>query len=406
MKNAFTPVFLFVLATTLLLFSCQKDADPIIDPNPNIPQYNFSTDAHNILKNGEVFPVKGVVYVPFYPGYIPWEIENSVDLPLEIKGRITQDLKDIKAMGANTIRLWGAPAYCYEALRNEGDLHFIQTLWIEGEAPDFQDPAFKAQTKAYFEQVIDRIYAAYPNNNPPLIAYLVGNELSESGIVSTDSNHPGITSYTGNYIRTEGTVTATEAFLAEMADHVLSYEYQHYGRRSLVSYANEIRTFDLIDTPFLDFRSQNAYSYAVAFFKPGTASGSNSGTIFQGWVEERKADYPDMPLLITETGLSVSPNAAHAGPPNYGYGGNTEQEQASGLLQNLNDIETANLPLAGACIHEYLDAWWKFSLQDSYTQDPNDIEEWFGLAKLVETDGWYHTDLRPAYQAIQAEWAD
>ena len=109
-------------------------------------------------------------------------------------------------------------------------------------------------------------------------------------------------------------------------------------------------------------------------------------------------------MLITETGLSVSPNAYHAGPPNYGYGGNTEHEQATGILQNLEDSNTSQLPTAGVCIHEYLDAWWKFGLQDSYTQDPDDIEEWFGIATLKDSSDWYTTEFRESYNAIKNKW--
>jgi len=113
-----------------------------------------------------------------------------------------------------------------------------------------------------------------------------------------------------------------------------------------------------------------------------------------------------MPLLITKTGLSVSPNAAHTGAPNYGYGGNTVSEQATGLLQNINDINTTELPTAGVCIHEYLDAWWKFGLEDSYSHDPNDIEEWFGIVQLVPSEYSYNTEYRYSYNAIKQIWSN
>ena len=160
------------------------------------------------------------------------------------------------------------------------------------------------------------------------IFILVGNEPSDTSILSTNQAHPDITSFTGNYVSAENIN------------------------------ANEIRTVHLIDTPFLDFRAQNAYSYAVPFFRPQTLPGSTSGTLYQGWVEELKSMHPGVPLLISETGLSISPNAIHQGPPNYGYGGNTEAEQAAGILQNLADIPSASISVAGVTIHEYLDAWF------------------------------------------------
>jgi len=384
--------------------SCTNDDAGSIEPPDETEFTGFSVDDHRILKNNLPFQIKGVVYVPGYPGYLPWEIENATTLPQELSNSIEADLSNIKAMGANTVRFWGAPKYCYEALKNVGDLNFIQTIWIKGDEPDFQSAEFKESTKTYIQAVIDRIYSVFNDNRPPLVAYIIGNELSESSILSTNAAHPEITNFTGNYIVTDSGITATEAFVAEMADFARTYEYETYGNQSLLSYANEIRTAEVIDIPFLDFISHNAYSYAVPYYRPGTAAGSSSGTLFQGWIEEIKAKHPNIPLLISETGLSVSPNAGQVGPPNYGYGGNTESQQAAALLQNINDVTTSTLPIAGVCIHEYLDAWWKFGLEDSYSQDPDDVEEWFGIVKINSAGDWYTTEFRPAYEAIKNIW--
>ena len=364
--------------------------------------HHFDVNENHILKNGNPFFIKGVVYVPGYPGFLPWEIESSTSLPPALKNYIRRDLANIRNMGANTVRFWGAPKFCYEALKEAGDLYFLQTIWIKGDAPDFQDETFKRETKTYIRQVIDRIYSVF-ESSPPLVAILVGNELSEQSILATDAAHSEITSYQGENFSISG-ITATEAFLAEMADYTRNYELDKYGNSSLLSYANEIRTVDLIDASFLDFVSHNAYSYAVPYYRPQTSYGSASGTKFQGWIEEIKSKHTNKPLLITETGLSVSPDAYHVGPPNYGYGGNTEAEQAAGLLQNIEDINTSLFPNAGVCIHEYLDAWWKFGLEDSYSQDPKDVEEWFGLVKLLDAQGVYNTEFRASYRAVKEAW--
>ena len=105
------------------------------------------------------------------------------------------------------------------------------------------------------------------------MAYLVGNELSAATIQSTNSAHPNLSDYAGTYVAVRN-LTASEVFLAEMADYVKSYENDAYGVTHLVSYSNDIRTADLIDTPFLDFRSHNTYSYAVPYYRPGTAAGT------------------------------------------------------------------------------------------------------------------------------------
>jgi hypothetical protein len=396
----------FAIFSLFLLQSCGSSSGPEAPSAPDEPDdtpIQFGVDADFIYKNGERFDLKGVVYVPGQPGYLPWEIEDEASLPAEVISRIDMDLAGIKVLGANTVRLWGAPAYCYEAIRAIGGLNILQTIWFDGQVSDFQDTAYKTQSRNYIKTVVDRVYAAYPDNNPPVVAFLVGNELSEAGIFSTNQAHPDITSYTGNYFIAEN-INASEAFIAEMADYLRTYEWQTYGRTSLISYANEIRTVHLIDTPFLDFRSQNAYSYAVPFYRPQTLPGSDSGTLFQGWVEELKHMHPGVPLLITETGLSVSPNAVHHGPPNYGYGGNTEAEQATGILQNLTDLQSASISIAGVTVHEYLDAWWKFGLDDSLSQDPDDIEEWFGMVRLVPDGAGYSTEPRPVYDQVGAFW--
>jgi hypothetical protein len=370
---------------------------------PGCSSSQFSVDADFIYKDGERFELRGVVYVPGEPGYLPWDIEGMTSLPADVMSRIDTDLAGIKALGANTVRLWGAPAYSYEAIRALGGLNILQTIWLDAHVSDFQDLGFKAQSKSYIKTVVDRVYAAFPDDNPPVVAFLVGNELSEASILATNRAHPDISSFTGNYFIADK-INASEAFIAEMADYLRTYEWETYGRTSLISYANEIRTVDLIDTPFLDFRSQNAYSYAVPYFRPQTQPGSHSGTLFQGWLEELKYKYPGLPLLITETGLSVSPNAAHLGPPNYGYGGNTEAEQATGILQNLSDISSASMSIAGVSIHEYLDAWWKFGLEDSLSQDPDDVEEWFGIVRLVPDGIGYATEARPVYEQVKSIW--
>ncbi len=397
----------------LSLLGCggSSDSNPIVEPpscsngNAACPVNRFTTGTDYIYKDGIQLDIRGVVYVPGQPGYLPWEIESLSELPTDLTTRIDNDIAGIKAMGANTIRFWGAPVYCYQVVEALGELNILQTIWFDGAVTDFQDATFKQNSKNYIKEVVDRIYSAYSDNKPPIVAFLVGNELSETSILSTNQAHPDITSYSGNHFSAT-MINASEAFIAEMADYLRSYESETYGNSSLISYANEIRTIDFIDTAFLDFRSQNVYSYAVPYYRPQTQPGSTSGTFFQGWVEELKEMYPDVPLLITETGLSVSPNAFHAGPPDYGYGGNTELEQAAGIMQNLNDLKNATGKVAGVSIHEYLDAWWKFGLNDSYSQDPDDIEEWFGIVKLINENGIYNTQPRPVFDELQLFWTN
>ncbi|NQV38530.1 MAG: hypothetical protein HQ509_11070 [Candidatus Marinimicrobia bacterium] len=369
-----------------------------------IEKFNYTVNDNQILVNGEILDIRGVVYVPGYPGFVPWEIEQSINLPERLKTSIENDINQIKNLGANTIRLWGAPEYCYTAIKDAQDIHILQTLWIDGEQGDLLETVFIENTKEYFRTVIDRIYGVFSDGSAPICGYIVGNEINEASILNTNQYHPEITSFSGNYITTDSSLTASEVFLAQLGDYVKSYVYDNYGDLPLVTYANDIRTDEIIDTPFLDFRSHNAYSYAVAYYLENPPFGSITGTLFQGWIEYLKNKYPSVPLLITETGLSVTPNATHIGPPNYGYGGNTEVEQGNGIIQNFEDIKTAETSVAGVVIHEYLDSWWKFGFEDSFEHDPNDREEWFGIVKIVSNNDWYTTIDRPIVGQLKTFW--
>ena len=128
--------FFSLLILVVLVGSC-RDKEPISNENPTISDNNFGVNDHYILKNNQPFQVKGVVYVPGYPGFLPWDIENLTSLPNDLKNSIANDIQNIKDMGANTIRVWGAPKFCYETLKNVGGMNFIQVIWINGDEPCF-----------------------------------------------------------------------------------------------------------------------------------------------------------------------------------------------------------------------------------------------------------------------------
>ena len=58
-----------------------------------------------------------------------------------------------------------------------------------------QNPAFKENTKTYIREVIDRIYSVFNDNSPPLVALTIGNELSESSILSNNAAYPNINNF-------------------------------------------------------------------------------------------------------------------------------------------------------------------------------------------------------------------
>jgi hypothetical protein len=393
---------LFTFVGVLLLVQGCEQAEEKIEPVPTV----FGTTTDNITVDGMTFDVRGVVYVPFAPGYLPWVFEYDNQLPDILINRINDDIDSIDAMGVNTIRLWGAPKYCYDRIAKTTELLILQTIWLEGEHADFRSPDFINSSKTIIHEVTQKIFSTISSENPPIFAYLIGNELSRQSILNTNQAHPGTYSFTGEYIQTDTSLSATELTLAELADYLKQVVVSYTSVEPLVSYSNELRTYDILDTPFLDFRCYNVYSYAVDYYIANPPTGSSSGTITQGFIEQLKNEYPELPLLVTETGLSVNPGGQNIGPPNYGYGGNSEDEQAAGLIQTINDIETASPTIAGVIIHEFNDAWWKFGLEDSYSQDPDDVEEWFGLVAFTGEPSAWNITPREAYHDIRDHWSE
>lgn len=98
-----------IIWLSLGILSCKKQSTKN-EESKNV-QIKFTTNQHYILKNNVPLNIKGVVYVPGYPGFLPWDIEKSQNLTENLKTSIYKDLKNIKSLGANTIRFWGAPKY-------------------------------------------------------------------------------------------------------------------------------------------------------------------------------------------------------------------------------------------------------------------------------------------------------
>jgi hypothetical protein len=97
-------------------------------------------------------------------------------------------------------------------------------------------------------------------------------------------------------------------------------------------------------------------------------------------------------MIISEFGLSVSPGVPN---PDYGYGGNTPEQQVSGNLLMYRELIDAGAQ--GGCIFQYHDGWWKGG--NEIVHDPV-AEEWFGLIEFSGLSDPYGTT-RPVWQAFE-----
>jgi hypothetical protein len=142
---------------------------------------------------------------------------------------------------------------------------------------------------------------------------------------------------------------------------------------------------DYINMEVFDFAAYNAYIY-----NPVTISASHGYAGYLSFLKNNRS--ANMPMIISEFGLSVSPGAPN---PDYGYGGNTPEQQVSGNLLMYRELIDAGSQ--GGCVFQYHDGWWKGGNENVH--DPV-AEEWFGLIEFSGLSDPYGTT-RPVWQAFE-----
>ncbi len=297
--------------------------------------------------DGSKFFVKGIGYETHTrPGQIPWVYTFDADL-------ITFDLNRIREAGYNTIRTWGALSEEELQLVESSGLKILFGIWIDPHG-DFGDAGFRTSALNQVAQVVSyakkyKCVIGYLIMNEPLVEHIydkgAGNlyDLWQSVITLIHTEHPGIP----------------------------------------VSFSNTM-IGDYIDMDIFDFAGYNAYIY-----NPVTLSGSHGYGGYLKYLKQHRAS--EKPMIVTEYGLSVSPGIPQ---PDYGYGGNSLDQQVSGDLLMYRELIDAGTQ--GGCIFQYHDGWWKGG--DEFMHDPL-AEEWFGLIGFSDLDDKYGAP-RPVWQAF------
>jgi len=297
--------------------------------------------------NDEKYFIKGIGYeVGAIPGQLPWEREFDEEL-------LVFDMNRILSAGFNTIRTWGA--FTDEELQvlSSFDIKIIMGIWIDPHG-DFNDPSFVASAINEVNSVL-----SYSKNSPNIIAYIIMNEPLPETIFAA------------------GYKNAVELW-AQLIE-IIHQEHPEIP----VTIANTCNG-TYIDPGTFDFSAYNVYPY-----NPATVNFSHKYLAYIEYLNGLRND--DKPLIITEYGLSVSPT----GPGNWGYGGNTLQEQIDGIMYMYRALIDGGA--AGSCVFNYSDGWWKGG--NEYQHDDNP-EEWFGLVEYQHLNDKYGT-LRPVWEEVK-----
>jgi hypothetical protein len=298
------------------------------------------------LDNKKFF-VKGIGYeVGAYPGMLPWNRPFNQDI-------LRNDMNRIKEGGFNTIRTWNVFTDEEMKVVQEYGLKIIMGIWIDP-AGDFSDPVFINSAVQLVNTVLE-----YTRNYDNIIGYLIMNEPLPDHIFGVGFQH-------------------TYSLWMKVKRLI---NQKHPGVP--VSFANTC-VGDFIDPEIFDFSAYNIYSY-----NPSTVNHTLKYPAYVRYINSLRHD--GHPLICTEFGLSVSPS----GEGNWGYGGNTLEEQTGGILYMFRSLIDGGA--GGACVFNYSDGWWKAG--DEFTHN-DAAEEWFGLVEYNSLSDKYGT-VRPAWDSLK-----
>jgi hypothetical protein len=384
----------------------------------------FSTRGRELLMNGEPFFLQGLDYSPFIAGDAPWSSMTKAD-PFE-------DLREIKELGANSIRTYQSlPKSVYDAARENG-LFIVQGIHLQIDIPtgacetlDLFDDFFEKH-KEHVLAEIDEINMAGASD--VVLCHVVGNELSFCVQKQTILNNQSRPRYDGRFYDVPPPPARLptcdaypgcpppeqncfpdphpfQSYVAELVDIATAREVDYWGTRHLMTHATDPnmsiapslkdrlepdRHFP-VDLGFLDLVCQNVYSYfppVIRFLG------------YRQYLEKCAVAYPDKPFLILECGYSTSPELdpmvggcatpqlcgqpAVPLPSSHCFGRNTEAEQAAAIEIRWQEATAEPLLVSGFFIFEYYDEWWKGANASEFCKDRIRVEEWFGIKSVTE----------------------
>ncbi len=366
----------------------------------------------------ESFYVRGVNLGVALPGRYPSEFPQD-------SARYAGWLDTLAAMNANTVRVYTIlPPSFYRALRGWNEGHPDKALWllhgVWTELPprhDFENPAWKGEFQAEMRRVVDVIHGAATIPAVPghasgrydadvsrwTLGYIIGREWEPYAVKAFDGGRRR-GSYQGRFLEIQSG-PATDLWMAQQCDFMLSYEARVYNALRPIAYTNwptldplshqtEANTREEAvwrrksgrradsnrleyenDAIALDanlikptaanlagwFASYHAYPYYPDFImldpsyrKARSAGGASS---YFGYVQDLVRHHTSLPTVIAEYGVPSSRGIAHLHPQGWAHGGHDEQGMAAIDSRLTREIREAGA--AGGIVFAWLDEWFK-----------------------------------------------
>ncbi len=333
--------------------------------------FPFTIQGDLFQRDGQPVFVNMINYSPLEPGQ---QIASAIR-----EGRIDDDLRRLAAYAPESndplvLRVYPQPTAeipirmpqsFYDGVRDLG-------IWITRDIyfnDDFKSAEAINDGKAAIDMVINEVETV--GGLDRIFAWEIGNEFKAD---------------------TASDIASLENFLLEMRNHIKA-RMAESGRESFSDWvtwgswspSDPLRTAgNPIRVPLLDYVSFNAYSYEPDRIRDHQA-GPVTGTPYAGYLAALKNEFPDKPMVVSESGLPDSPTEevldhSRISPlyPNYRKGGLSSEQVAEGLADRYWDARLAG-NIAGFGVFEWMDEWHKAGAASSQEDHP---EEYFGLGRF------------------------
>lgn len=240
-----------------------------------------------------------------------------------------------------------------------------------------------------------------------VIGWILGIECEAYLVDGTNNAHPEMNTFEGKYVYTEN-ASPFEVFIAQMEELAIGYETEHYQMQRPVAFCNWITTDPLshpnepratedqatIDVehikardtfPLGFFASYHVYPYYPDFMNFPSGDAQTDENSYYAYVKSL-VDYHSMPVLVSEFGLPTARGVTHINHlSGLNQGGNSEQEQADGLVSMLRDIQSSGC--MGGIVFAWQDEWFKTSWNTMDFDDSSARPKWHNVESSEENFG-------------------
>lgn len=405
----------------------------------NEPWCFVKTDGKSILLKSDdkfkEFEIKGVNLGSAVPGQ--WAADYAVDEDSYLRW-----FKQIQAMGANTIRVYGVQSdvfynafYKYNQ-NNKNPIYLLQGVLVNDYVQFSHRDAFDDEFIDSFEDnaktAVDVIHGRKKiqlgrrassasgsfkkDVSDWVIGYILGIDWEPSTVAYTNEKYKNSgLSYNGEYMCAKDTAAPFEIMLATVGDKLIEYETNKYETQRLVAFSNQPAT-DPFTYPedvarlyekyaFIDieniavtekFVSGQFASYHVYPFQTDLLQYINDfGETEPCYNEDGTLNdyrtyfmmlnhHHSLPVVISEFGISTGRNVEHEAFDRHGvYSRVSENEQGKALADCWEDIKLAGLN--GGCVFSWQDDWSKRTWNTYYAINEERSPYWSDY----QTNGQY-----------------